>query len=256
MNKRNKLYHFCCFALITLVFVRCYNERDFEPSKIALSDSAFQLLPTSASVPADSISTIIITAELPYNADTSKSTATLRTDLGTFVESGSQTITLNLKNFPDSAKKIAIATLRAGMSTGIAHMQATFYSQIRYTSVNFTNSYPDLLYLSASALTIKPQNGSTGEVNFTGKIYKQSGAPSQRNQISLVVDDSNYHSIGKFRTYNDLSDATGTTQYTYVLGDSTLNKFNYYGKLYAIASVQTDINGGMNRDTIILISSQ
>ena len=246
-------YPILAFLLICSLLQGCYKESNYDPSKISQYDTTIHLFSDYAMIPADSVSVDRVIVELPWDADSNKSTVLVRTDLGTFVESGNQSVTITAKQNGDSAKRIGIATLKSGSVVGRAHIQCVFSLLTMYLSDSFSIAYPDFLNLSASSLSVKPADSTKGEVTFTCKLYKQSGIPSQRNNVTMVVKDSSFNVIGSFRVYNNLSDNTGTTQYTYVLGDSLLDGVNYYGLLYAIASCPKN-GGGLASDTLKLIS--
>ncbi|HVM87910.1 MAG TPA: hypothetical protein VMT76_06955 [Puia sp.] len=243
--------------IVIFFFNSCYKESNYDPQNLAKKDSSnIQIWGGGNSIPADSVSLIKIAIVFPYDADSSKCVVNLTTDLGTFVESGSNSISLAAKNNIDSAKKVAFATLKSGSQIGVAHIQCTLYSFTKTITDTFFNSYPDFINLSASSLSIKPSNGADGEITFSCKIYKSQGVPSQKNLVGITVSDTNNVAIGSFRVKNPLSDNSGNSQFVYVLGDSIANRraSQYYGRLTAVA---TDTNSMMTpiHATIQFISS-
>jgi hypothetical protein len=246
------------FLFIILGFLMtegCYHESDFSPQNVANADTGLQVSLQPAAIPADSFSTARIVIELPYNADTTKASATIRTDLGIFLESGTNSVIVTAKSNIDSSKKIAIATLRGGTVPGTAHLGVYFYSSTQFPTVQLYNAYPRSMIMSASTLNVKPANDATGEVSFTCKLFRDSGSVSQRNIVNMQVVDSNSQPLGQFRVYNDLSDNTGSTQFTFVLCDSLVNGINYYGRMLAISSTAIDSLGHLKYDSLYLYST-
>jgi hypothetical protein len=246
-------------ALLLLLFVGgCYKDKNYDVSNLSASDVTVQMYQDSVELPADSFSVSRILVDLPYNADTTsaKTLVSYRTDLGFFVETGTQTAQIQAKQNVDSAKRIAIATLRSGTRIGTAHILISIFTQTRQLTMPFVNAYPDFIQFTASTLSVKPANDATGEASFTCRLFKYQGSPSQQNIVTLRVFDSAYvHTYGSFRIYNNESDGTGSTQFTYVLGDSTVNGVNYTGLLHAVISVARDNAGDSLSSTLTLVSS-
>ncbi|HMG68770.1 MAG TPA: hypothetical protein VK588_13820 [Chitinophagaceae bacterium] len=242
-------------VLSVIILFGCYKESDHKAEKVGQYNSTVNMYVESPTIPADSFSTSRIIVTLPYDADSTKSSIQLRTDLGTFVESNSNAIQLQARQNSDSIKRIAIATLKSGTKTGVAHIQAIIQTQQKNLAVTFSNSYPDYFLFSASNLSVKPSTGSPGEVTFNTKLLKQSGFPSQGNIMSVNVLDTNNHQLGLYRLKNPYSDVGGNSQFIFVLGDSTVNSTNYTGKMFAIASTDK-APGSSITDTLILVSSK
>jgi hypothetical protein len=241
-----------------LLLAGCYKDSNFDASKLSGTDSTVQMFLDIDKIPADSFTVSRVLVELPYNADSTKTTVSFQTDLGFFVETGTQTATIQAKQNADSLKRIAIATLHSGTRTGIAHIKISIYTQTRILTDTLINSFPDYIQFSASTLSVKPANDATGEVGLTCKLFKFQGSPSQQNVVDLrVLDSTSTIPYGSFRIYNNLSDATSSTQFTYVLGDSTTpNKINYIGPLHALVAVAKDAAGDSLRSQITIYAEK
>lgn len=243
---------------MSLLLTGCYKDSDYDASNISKSDLTVQIYQDSTELPADSFSVSRLLVELPYNADSTaaKTQVSFRTDLGFFVETGTQQAQIQAKQNVDSAKRIAIATLHSGTRTGTAHIQVTIFTQVRQLTMPFVNAWPDYMQFTASTLSLKPANDATGEVSFVCRLFKYQGSPSQQNVVTLkIYDSTNTHNYGSFRIYNNISDGSGSTQFTYVLGDTTVNKLSYTGVLHAIAKAAKDVRGDTLISTLNLVSS-
>jgi len=246
------------FILLCLVQAACYKNSNYNESNLAGYDTTAQMFIDTTSLLADSFHIAHVYVKLPYDADSTKTLVTYRTDLGIFVESGTQTVQIQAKQNIDSVKRIAFATLKSGTKTGIAHIQINLYTQYKILLDTFTNAYPQYMQLSANTLSVNPANDATGEVSFTCRLFRYQGSPSQLNPVTMsVLDFSSTTPLGQFRVYNNLSDPTGTTQFTWVLGDTLINggSTNYVGVLHAIAKVASDAKGDSLSSVINLYSS-
>jgi hypothetical protein len=247
-------YSLIAFVFVTLLY-SCYKESDHAADKEASYNSTVSISLQPATIPADSFSTSRILITLPWDADSTKSTVQLRTDLGAFVENNSNSILATAKQNSDSQKRIAIVALRSGSKTGVAHITASIQTQTQTLTDTFVNAYPDYFMFSASTLAPKASTTSAGEVVFTTRLFKQAGVPSQGNVTDLVILDSTKKNMGLFRSKSPFSDPSGVSQFIWVLGDSTVNGVNYTGKLYAIAQI-SKASGVPLADTLILFSSK
>ena len=243
------------FFLAAILLFGCYKEEDYAIGSNK-SGNLFGVAPSKPSILADAFSTSQILVSFDKSVDSLKAATTFKTTAGVFQESGTNTFTVTPKYNYDSLKLIATARLRSSQNIDSAIVSVSVAGFTKSEVVYFTNSYPEISELTASTLAIKPKNNSDGEVQFTNKISKTNGLPSLNNIVDLGVFDTLFHAIGSFRIYSNKSDASGTTNYAYVLGDSVANGRNYTGKLFAISKTQKDQNpNNLIRDTVILISS-
>ncbi len=246
---------FLIAILILVLFCGCYKESDYQIDS-AKTKELFDVKVDTSFMLADNHSTIQLTVTFNNSVDSTKALTTFKTSLGTFIESNSNNYTVTPKYNFDSLKLISIVKLKSPLTAGRALITVQVAGFTKSIPIIFLNSYPEFLKLSANTLAVKPRNNKEGEVDFTNKIFKTKGFPSINTLVDLEVFDSTFKKIGKFRTYSNKTDESGNTTYTYVLGDSLANGYNYIGKLYAISRVQTTENSIIfKRDTVIFISS-
>jgi hypothetical protein len=242
--------------LVNMLLAGCYKDSTYNTANLSGYDTTVHILLDYSSIPADSFSITRVLVELPYNADSTKASVSFKTDLGYFVETGLQTAQITATQNIDSVKRIAIATLHSGTLTGIAHLQVTSYTQVKMLTDTFVNAYPDYIQFSASTLALQPSNGAAGTVSFTCQLFKLQGWPSQLNIVTVNVYDTSYaHTYGSFSVYDNRSNLSGNTMFTYVLGDSVVDGLNYTGILHAVSTVASDAKGDNLADTIRLVSS-
>lgn len=247
-------FQFTIFCLI--LFCSCYNESDYQIDSDKSKD-LFKVSVDKNTLLADSFSTAQITVIFDNSVDSTKSSTLFKTTLGTFVESNSNSFTTTPKYNYDTSKLISTVKLKSPLTVDSAIVSIQVAGFSKSITIKFNKSYPEFITLSANTLAVKPKNNQEGEVIFTNKISKTIGFSNVNTLVDLGVFDSAFHAIGSFRTYSNKTDASGITTYTYVLGDSLANGYNYEGKLYAISKVRTNENPIIFKsDTVIFISSK
>lgn len=248
-----RLLFIALFAV--LLMLGCYKEKDYNVDS-KYSANLFNMSISKPTIMADAASTIQLNISFDNSVDSLKATTTFKTTAGVFVESGSNAYTVTPKYNYDSAKLIISIKLKSSQSVDSAIVSVTVAGFTKSIIIEFTRSYPEASKLTGVTLAVKPKNNVDGEVQFSNKISKVLGLPSLDNIVDMAVYDTLFNPIGSFKMYSNRSDASGTTSYIYVLGDSVMNGRNYTGRLYAISKTQTDQSAlNFKRDTVILISS-
>ena len=239
------------YTLFTILLLAgCYREDDYAFRNIDVK-ALFTITAQTQTVLADEFSTIKITVAFPEEVDTAISKVTFTTTAGSFTNS-MQTVSVTPSFNVDSNRMIAVAYLRSAQKKGEAKVTANAAGFSKELIIVFTQSFPDKITLTASRLNIQPANGQKGEVIFIGELFKTTGTTSIGSVVDVHVFDSSYkREIGFFKDYKNLSDSSGNTFFTYVLGDSTANGFYYYGKLHAIATTENQL-----RDTVSFFSTK
>lgn len=240
----------------TILTMGCYKEKNYNVDS-KNSSNLFGVSVSKVSIPADATSTTQITVSFDKSVDSLKAATIFKTTTGIFTESGSNTLTASPKYNYDSAKLIISVKLKSPQNVDSATVSVTVGGFTKSITIQFIRAYPEMSKLTANTLVIKPKNNSEGEVQFTNKISKTTGLPSLDNIVDMFVHDTLNNTIGSFRVYSNKSDASGATNYIYVLGDSVMNGRNYTGKLFAISKTQIDQSAfSFKMDTVILISSK
>lgn len=242
-------------SVILLFITGCYRENDYDRDSNK-SESLFAVSVSKLSIPADATSITQFFVSFDKSADSLKGQTLFKTSAGVFVESGGSTYTVIPKYNYDSAKLIASVKLRSTQKVDSAIVVVEVAGFTKTVIVRFIEALPETTELTANTLSIKPKNNAEGEAVFTNKINRIIGLPSLNTTVDMEVKDTLFAPIGSFRIYSNKSDASGLTNYTYVLGDSVANGRKYIGKLYAISRAPLSLSPVIfTRDTLILVST-
>lgn len=246
---------FIVTSFIATLFWGCYKEKKYGQP---LSPDLYNLSSEKDAVLADGVSTAKIIVEIPLESSDSNSKIELKTTNGFFVENGLKALTVTATKVPGKMNRIAEATLRSSINVTTAKVSIKPFDVQKQVAINFINSFPEKVKLSASGFSIKPSNGTDGEVSLEALITKAEGQPSVGNIIDVTgYDSTTTKTIGSFRIYNNQNNEAGKTNYVFVLGDSIANGLSkaYTGRLYLIARSLNSQNQFI-RDTVKLISSR
>lgn len=240
--------------LFLILLSACYHEDDY---KKPYDESLLQIQAASSTVPADGVSTTLLTITIPTETEDTSSGLTLTTSTGTFVENGQKTVSLKAKQNAAGTKRSATVLLKAGLAVETATVTVEALDFKKTIDINFINAFPESLTLTASTLSVQPINTGAGEVAVEGQVRRSKGIPSLQNEVDVRAMDSVFAKrIGSFRVYQNHTNESGKTNYVFILGDSVANSgIKYKGTLYLIGSTFNE-KGTLLSDTIKIISSQ
>ncbi|WP_298353452.1 hypothetical protein [Runella sp.] len=178
------------------------------------SPPAITLIPPSDSILADGESTTSITAEIPLNTSTPRSTITFRTDKGVFEATNSATITQTAQIV--NGKKQAKITFKSPLSVGIAKIKASILSSEKEMEIKLKNAPPDKIKIKTDKILIQKLEDI---VTFTVELKRNSGKPSIGNKVTLTVTDeqNNREYTNNFLERNEESDANALCTFKFSL---------------------------------------
>ena len=173
----------------------------------------------------------------------------LVTSNGKFKENNLMEITKDAKQMTlnGETKRVAEFTLTSSIKAENAGLDVYVQDLKKTDTVYFKFNYPDRIITTPSALFIIPSVAQ--EINITCKISCIKGSPSLGQEVTMkVVKDTTDNEIGTFRVYNNISNESNETLYTYSLFPNT----TYIGKLSIISFSKTGATS--ISDTVIIYS--
>ena len=154
----------------------------------------------------------------------------------------------------DSAGNLNLTTqivLQSSTKSGIVQLKFTYAGVEVDTSMDFYKVYPDKMTMNAYSLAVTPDFSDLDTIYV--QLSKTTGTPSQGNTCQLFAFDSTFkNTLGIVQPPSGKSNATGLCTFTFVLGDSLVNKVNYRGTIHLIGIAA---NGtGSIKDTLNIYS--
>ncbi|HTB31051.1 MAG TPA: hypothetical protein VK808_03445 [Bacteroidia bacterium] len=217
------------FSLLLLTILEACKKTVINPQdEIKISVSA-------PSVRADSISTIKVSASIPYNTTPDKQNITFNTSAGNFLSGTNGSITVKaVDNTSVPGKLTAYAYYTSTLGKGSVWLTATI-AGFQYTDsakVQLTPVLPVKLKLTPSAFTVKINFG--GEVSLMGQLFSDSGNVVSRGaQVKFVdINSQNIPMGGSFRAVQNSSDVKGQVNTVYSPGITTDTTFVYLKSIY------------------------
>lgn len=233
------------YLLMACLLTACYRESDYDLAKLKPDDVILNIDIEMETILADGISSTKISVELPLKSAPDLSAVKLVTSNGKFKENNLMEITKDAKQIilNGETKKVAEFTLISSIKAENAVLEVYVQDVKKTDTVYFKFNYPDKIINIPSALFIIPSE--LQEINITCKISCIKGSPSLGQEVTMKVKDSTDNDIGTFRVYNNISNESNETLFTYsLLPDTT-----YIGKLY-IKSFLTGVISITDQDTI------
>lgn len=236
------------YVFLSFILSSCYKESDYNLTNMNPDDVISNIAIENDTILANGKSSTKISVEIPVNSDDDLSSVKISTSAGEFQENNLKEITKDAKLVitETGTKKIAEFTIISSLNAGKISLEITVQNVSKTIYIYFGFNYPEKIRTTPSALQISPSSGD--EIEITTKISSNNGLPSIGQKVDLYAKDSVYNCIGSFRVYNNYSNASSETSYSYsLLPDTT-----YFGRLYLISSSIVDLK--QLTDTVIIYS--
>jgi hypothetical protein len=169
-------------------------------------------LADSVATAADSFSTIRISATTNAGRNPFASPVFLSTDLGTFVSTGTSTISIPVS----ATDSVATATLRAPRTVGLSYIHGASGSALAVTAINFVRAYPDTIFLKLARTTVTL--GDT--ITVIATLRRDSGFVTPGTRISFSAVGSKGQPVGAVESLG-VSDSTEQISVFYSTADTT-----------------------------------
>lgn len=219
------------YLIMICLLTACYRESDYDLTNLKLDEVILNINIENNTILANGISSTKISVELPLKSAPDLSSVKLITSNGKFKENNLMEITKDAKQMiiNGKTKKVAEFILISSTKAENAGLEVNVQDVKKIDTVYFKFNYPDKIKTTPSALFIIPSKAE--EINITSKISCTKGSPSFGQEVNMSVKDSAFNKIGTFRIYNNISNESNETLYTYSLFPNT----TYIGKLFIIS---------------------
>jgi hypothetical protein len=223
------------FILLTFILTSCYKEDDYLTTNYDKNDIITSIGSSQNNIVANGRDESSIQITLPDDASIS-TMVEFTTSKGTFANSGDKsniTVQAFYKNFGDTIRVVAEATLISGLKTGNAIVTAKVGGFSDTTHVFFRKNYPTSLNIIPSNISIL--SGANAEQSIQVEAFSPLGKVSDDHEITIkAIHPLTGDTLGSFRTGDKKSTLNQSVSFLYTLMPDTL----YNGEIWIISNSQ------------------
>lgn len=214
---------------------------DYKEEPISINQVITSVISKPANPVADGTGLVQITVSLPAGTADSKRNITLQTDVGTFLESGKNSVTVPaiLANTSDGALT-AYANLVSPAMPTTANVQITAQSYAKVHPIIFGIAHPEKFTLSTDRLVLT--TAPNMEAMLTIALQRNIGTPTAGQSVTLISANN----VGMFRNKTVVSDALGKCVNYFSIPDTT-----FWNKRLTLTARVKDSNGAFLPDQTV-----
>lgn len=225
-----KKNYFLIFPTL-LLLVSCYKEDDYSLINQKPDDIIKSITIDKKKLLGNGSDKAKITVELPIDASDQLSIVNLKTDKGTFVETGKSEYQTSAKliNDNNTLKRTATAVFQSALSDGIANIEVTVSGTKKNEQIILDRNNADKLSISPASSAL--QLDFLNELKLVVKLSSKNGKVTPGQNINLFVSDKMGTAKGSFRVAENTSNDSGECNYIF----SILPDITFTGDLNFIA---------------------
>ena len=211
---RPRRFHALCFSIALVVLAGC--SESGSPTSVPPGE-LISLTASASSIPADGVSRVTLTAQIPANASSGNRTVTFTSTSGTLVggapgNGGSMSLALQA-----DVDGRATAQLQSPTLVGAAQVTAAVSTFLQTLTIAFSGALPDRILVDPGAFSL--QAGLTNSTTVTATLRRGSGIASQNTVVEFRALTSAGARLGEFRSVTT-SSASGTATALFTAGET------------------------------------
>lgn len=189
-----------------------------DPQRSVGPGDLISLTASAASIPADGVSRVTFTAQIPANASAANRTVTFTSTGGTLVGGTPGSGTSMSLAVPVDVEGRATAQLQSPTRPGSAQVMAAVSSFLQAVTIAFTGALPDRILVDPGAFSLEA--GLANTTTVTATLRRGQGIASENTLVEFRALTPAGARLGEFRAVTP-SSASGTATALFTAGDTT-----------------------------------